>query len=396
MSAAKMILNQDQSLPCSDAGMEAMARLESFVVDTYGSRDPDLTQIFSPTKRLKLKPHLEIDWKLLKVGIAPESVPIDELPTVVQEVNAQLTEIVLKCLNPDHQYFIAFDQLDLGFDTKSAEYANRLIGLLLASRDINLAARASGMSLFAAIFLRDDIYDLLHFEDKNKMTENYVSIIEWDTPRTAKTLKGLMERRFAIVLGDAPGEAVRWEEVFHEDREMPGHQTKYEHMIDRTYLRPRDMIKFTNCSLAKYRERRAGAIGGTDAPDKIDNADIHNARTEYSEYFLREIDDEVHRHMPTYDRYLDVLRAIGKWQFDRDEFNVVYDRQRPDPAIVPGDALEQLYEFSFIGFYRAGGRGFGGSEYFFKYRDGRTRFDATSTKFRIHPGLIEVMGLKRL
>ena len=44
---------------------------------------------------------------------------------------------------------------------------------------------------------------------------------------------------------------------------------------------------------------------------------------------------------------------------------------------------------------RAGGRGFGGSEYMFKYREPRTRFDPTSARFRIHPGLIEVMGLKR-
>jgi hypothetical protein len=397
LSAAKIVLNQDQSLPCTSLAMEEMLRLESFVIDTYGSRDPDLSQVFSPTKHLKLKPHFELDWKILKAGISPEYVPITELPVIVQEVNAAFGRAVLRCLNPAHKYYIAFDQLDLGFDRNSAEYANRLIGLLLASRDINLAAREAGMQLFVVVFLRDDIYDCLHFEDKNKMSENFVSLIEWDTPRTQKTLKALMERRFAIVLGEsgpAGPATISWNDVFNEAREMPGHQTKYEHMRDRTYLRPRDFIKFTNCALARYKER-AGSSSGPDDPGKIDNVDVHNARVEFSEYFLREIDDEVHKHMPNYDQELDVLRALGKWQFERGEFETTYNVQQSTAAVPASDVLERLYEFSFIGFYRAGGRGFGGSEYMFKYREPRTRFDPTATRFRIHPGLIEVMGLKR-
>lgn len=237
LSAAKIALNPDHSLPCTAPAMEEMLRLESFVVDTYGSRDPDLSQVFSPTKQLKLKPNFQMDFKILKAGISPEAVPLTELPTIVQEVNAAFTRTLLRCLNPDHRYYIAFDQLDLGFDRSSPEYANRLIGLLLASRDINLAAREAGIKLFVTVFLRDDIYDVLHFEDKNKMTENFVSFIEWGTPRTKKTLKALMERRFTIALGNAD-EKVGWASVFNEDREMPGHQSKYDHMRDRTYLSP--------------------------------------------------------------------------------------------------------------------------------------------------------------
>ncbi len=395
LSAAKVALNQDQSLPFDASSMEEMLRLESFVVDTYGSRDPDLSQVFSPIKHLKLKPYFELDWRILKAGISPEAVPVTELPTIIQEVNDAFTRTILRCLNPAHKYYIAFDQLDLGFDPNAPEYAHRLTGLLLASRDINLAARDAGINLFAAVFLRDDIYDCLHFEDKNKMTENFVSLIEWDTPRTQKTLKGLMERRFSIVLGDEASQHVGWDAVFNEDREMPGHQTKYEHMRDRTYLRPRDLIKFANCALARYKER-AGKDAGADHLDKLDNVDVHNARIEFSEYFLREIDDEVHKHMPDYEKHLDVLRALGKWQFEREEFDATYKVQYPAAALSSVDVLEKLYDFSFIGFYRAGGRGFGGSEYMFKYRELRTRFDPTSTRYRIHPGLIEVMGLKRV
>lgn len=393
MSLSKIALNQDQSLPCDNAALDGIVRLESFVIDTYGSRDPDLSQVFSPTKVLRLRPHFEVDLKALKAGISPESVPITELPVIVQEVNAAFAETVLSVLNPEHNYYIAFDQLDLGFDPTSPAYANKLIGLLLASRDLNIQAREKGLSVFIVVFLRDDIYDGLHFEDKNKMTENYVSLIEWDTARSRKTLKSLMERRFNILLAESEGEQISWEQVFNEAREMPGHQTKYEHMRDRTYLRPRDMIKFSNSTLAAYKERTASGSTDGDAI-KIDNIDVHNARVEFSEYFLRELDDEVHKHIPEYQHYLDLLRVLGKWQFDKSEFETAYTGQPGNDEAPAISVLETLYNFSIIGFYRAGGRGFGGSEYIFKYREDRVRFDPTSDRFRIHPGLIETLGLK--
>lgn len=33
------------------------------------------------------------------------------------------------------------------------------------------------------------------------------------------------------------------------------------------------------------------------------------------------------------------------------------------------DVVQELYDFSLIGFYRPGGRGYGGSEYVFKYKE---------------------------
>jgi hypothetical protein len=394
LTASKILLNQDQSIPFDDTSMEAVGKLESFVVDTYGSRDPDVTQIFTPSKSLKLKPSFEFDIKLLKAGISPEAVPMEHLPTVIQDVNRNLLRYTLSTLHPEHKYYICFDQLDLGFDPRNPEYVSRLIGLLLAARDINIAARDAGKSLLVAVFLRDDIYDSLHFEDKNKLTENFVSIIEWDTPRTRKTLRQLMEKRFIEVLAENAHEGISWGDVFNEQQEMPGRQSKYQHILDRTFLRPRDMIKFVNSVLDRHKFRvRAGE---TDSP-KLENPDIHAARIEYSEYFRKELDDEVHKHVPIYEKYLDILRSIGGWQFDRARFDAVA-AERPELTDGDGTAiiLERLYDYSIVGFYRAGGRGYGGSEYVFRYKEARTRFDGTATRFRVHPGLVEVLGLKKV
>ncbi len=396
LTMSKVILNQDRSLPYDDGSMQAMLKVEKFVIDTYGTRDPDITQIFTPAKTLRLKPTFEIDFKMLKAGVSPENVPMEELPTIIQEVNSNLLKYVLSCLNPQNRYHICFDQLDLGFDPQNPEYSNRLIGLLLAYRDLNITAKQKGKKLFVAVFLRNDIYDNLHFEDKNKITENYLSMIEWDTPRTQKTLKGLMEKRFTKLLGESNTEKIKWDDIFDETKEMTGHQTKYQHLIDRTYLRPRDIIKFCNEVLSQYKSRIMALQDGL-INYKFDNIDVNKAKTEYSNYFLNELDDEIHKHIPKYGDYLEVFKAIGVVQFSRDDYIQVFKGKQASFPLVsnPIDVLKELFNFSVVGFYKVGGKGYGGSEYIYKYKDSRAQFDEGAQQFRLHPGLMDVLGLKK-
>src|ERR1019366_1631219 len=169
---------------------------------------------------------------------------MEYLPTIVQEVNLNLKNAIVECLNPEKHYYVLFDQLDLGFSLSEKAYSLRLIGLLLAAKELNIAARDQNKKMTIGIFLRDDIYSHLRFEDKNKITENYVAPVYWDHGQSNRTLKGLMEKRFTVVSNSS--EPVLWEDVFDEDHQMTGRQPKYNYMRDRTFLRPRDMIKFCN------------------------------------------------------------------------------------------------------------------------------------------------------
>lgn len=390
LTLSKIIINQDASLPIDDESLELMTKLESFVIDSYGTKDPDLTQIFTPSKKLKLKPYLGISWQFVSAGITPESVSISELPLIFPEVNSNLIDYVFTILNPENNYYILFDQLDMGFDPKSEDYNNRIISLLLAARDLNVAAKEYGKNVNIVIFLRDDIYNNLHFEDKNKITRNYVTTIEWDTANTQKTLKRLMERRFSILLSE-DSEKVDWEDVFDESQKMPGRQNKYQHILDRTYLRPRDIIYFCNEILKTYKREES------QEEKKFTNKNIHDSRLEYSTYFSDELDDEIHKHIPEYNDFFEIFRSIGCLQFTKEEFTEQYSQvkkrkpQLPDPEYM----LTQLYNFSIIGFYRAGGQGYGGSEYIYKYKYRRLEMDLTAESFRIHPGLMEFLGLKK-
>lgn len=216
MGLAKLLLNVDQSQPWHESAVEPLGDLEDFVVDSYGSRDPDLTQLFQPEKRLRFKGAL----KLSIASIEGETVLVKELPLHVQEVNRTVQESVLTSLNPEHDYYVCFDQLDLGFTTTDPLYAQRLIGLILAANDIWKVAREVGKRLSVIVFLRDDIYELLQFEDKNKITENSMVRVEWDKAGGSLTLKSLMERRFGEVAGIAGN--VAWERVFDETKGNAG------------------------------------------------------------------------------------------------------------------------------------------------------------------------------
>ena len=324
------------------------------------------------------------------MGLEAGGVPLEHLPTIIQDVNRNLTSAIVATLNPNFDYYVCFDQLDLGFDPNDNNYKNRLIGLILASRDLNIRAREAGKKLSTLVFLRDDIYQTLRFEDKNKVTEAFATRIEWDTERTERTLKDLMQKRFALVL-EIPEEGA-WEKVFNEQEQMPGRQAKYQHMLDRTFLRPRDMIKFCNETLDAYKAQSAKERG-----TMFSNRAINTARIEYSQFFLNELDDEIFKHMTNYEAYIEVLKSLDSLQFIKEDFeNACKARAKiMPPDYDPTSILSELFDFSLIAYYAPGGGGYGGSEYVWCYKDSRARFNESATSFRIHPGLKEVLALKK-
>jgi hypothetical protein len=388
MTLAKVLLNQDASQPWSEAALDALEKLERFVVDSYGTRDPDLTQLFTPGKRLRITPHLRIGGAV-DAGLNLESVPVGDLPRLFQGVNRSIADSVAECLNPANSYYVCFDELDKGFDPHDSHYSQMLIGLLLAASSLNSSFREANKKTSIILFLRDDIYRTLQFEDKNKLTESFMSSIEWDGPRTKWTLRALLERRFAVtLLADDP--AVAWSKVFDEGHEMPGRQTKYRHILDRTFRRPRDAIKFANEVLIAYKARGGNKSG------MFENADIIAARAPYSEYLLRELADEIFKHVPAYRDYIDIVKSLEALQFTREEFDQACTRRADllTEGATPLSVLRQLFEFSIVGYQKTGGVG-GGSEYIWRYIDPNVRLDEAATNFRIHAGLMEALGLKK-
>lgn len=393
ISISKLLLNKDQSVPFDGDSLESMKILERFVIDTYGSKNPDITNIFTPNRKLRLTSLLggKIGTNEVQLQLPFEVVDMNELPTVVQDVNKSLMYHVIKCLNPDNKYFVCFDELDIDFDKKSERYFNQIVGLIRAARDFNIHAHEYSKNINVCIFLRDDIYDLLRFEDKRKITQNYVTRIEWDTSMTNNTLKELMEKRFTELLKQYDNEKISWNDVFDEKIKINGKNSKYNYLTDMTCLRPRDMIDLCNNILIEYKKRSESC---NRVENIFENVDITNAKEMYSRNLLEEFDDELHKHIPEYETYLEMIKKVGKSKFSYEEFKIVYDQMKTKLIEVKDSItiLENLYTFSVIGNYKIGGN-HGGSKNVFKYKDNKEKL-RNDLKIIVHPGLVNILGLK--
>ena len=169
---------------------------------------------------------------------------------------------------------------------------------------------------------------------------------------------------------------------------MAKNQQKYKYMTARTYLRPRDMIQFANLSLAAAQKRLRSYPGGI---AKITNDDIYAAREPYSNYLVREFDDEFAGASTGWKEVLEVIRRMHKEVFGRDEFNAEFATLQ-NWSQSADEVLDSLYMFGLIGFIKRGGRA-GGTDIVFRYKAPSVALDPEASQFRVHPGLKEYLGV---
>jgi len=125
--------------------------------------------------------------------------------------------------------------------------------LLLSAYNINSYFQRNKDNVRIYIFLRSDIYELLDFQDKNKITDNHVEYLNWDpVDETANlSLKRLAAKRIQenIKTGEI-GFQVNWSKIF-DPANIGRNKLKWNFIMDQTFLRPRDLIKFLNTFYSK-------------------------------------------------------------------------------------------------------------------------------------------------
>ena len=177
---------------------------------------------------------------------------------------------------------------------------------------------------------------------------------------------------------------------------MRGSQPKWNHILARTFLRPRDFIKFLNLALSGAKNRVSSASSesvGEPARISFENQDITYARDAYSRYLKAELDDEIIAHWPQWEEALQACSAISTLTFGRDEFTKEYDRRRSaNNTLSAAEALKMLYRFSVIGYERRSG--YGGAFWASQYTNPEAGWDNAATRFKVHFGLKEYARLR--
>lgn len=358
----------------------AQARaLRTFFTENYGGTEPALGDVLRPP-RLRLS-HLSFEPQVLgnKLG----SIDLDRADLGLgRELNA-LTEALLRAVMEVAgrlalpTLILHFDELDQGLLAMDEGRERMLVGLVLAARSVRHDCRDAPIAINPVVYLRTDLWEELQFSDKNKITQALALNLEWDSA----ALKKLVNVRLRAKLGDHAD----WESVADRDL-MRGSQAKWDHILARTFLRPRDLIHFLNSALEQATKR-------PDDPLLFQNQDIVRARDRYSVYLKNELDDEIVPHWKRWDDALQACSAIATITFDRDQFVGEYNKRKStDNPTPPDEALRLLYEFSVLGYERRSG--YGGTSWVFRYTSPEAGWDTGASRFKVHLGLKEYAKLR--
>lgn len=372
--------------------LKVVKKLEKWIKRNWGESKFDHKEVMSPKRSKYL---ITFNPQILGNSLGSVSRDFDEkkdIASTLSEYNKKFDSILRELIKDfNNEIILAFDELDLAYDPNDMNYKNRLIGLLLTTYSFYEKYKKK-IKIF--VFLRSDIFNVLNFQDKNKIKDNMVEFLDWDSESVDSTLslKSLISNRIKGNVDSLSDNFERnWNEVF-ENNNIGKNQFKWNFIIDRTFVRPRDVIKFLNLALEQAKTR---LITDPNSIDKITNIDIHNVRTKYSTYLFEELKDEISSKYPDFDKYLEILRDIHKNRFTPDEYLISYKNTKDRLCMTESEdiILERLYEFSIIGFYKPGGGGYGGSEYRFQYASDFQTFNPRAKQFKVHSGFKEYLEL---
>ncbi|MBE9397260.1 hypothetical protein IOQ59_08310 [Pontibacterium sp. N1Y112] len=360
--------------------MTEVIELNKFLDENYGTSSPSIKNIFAP-KGLKVSGDLEpqiLGCKLGKISLSgrEDNVQLGSELNALTDKILSYVQRVAEVSNLD-QVFIHFDELDRGITKLTEERKDLIIGLILAAKEVRKYFSGSSTYFKSVVYLRRDIWDELIFSDKNKIAESNADFIEWNHEQ----LFGMIKKRISVLLG----EGCSWDDI--DDGKRINQQPKWKHIIDRTLMRPRDVISFLNTLLevAKKKEEREIVF---------ENKDVVEARPKYSNYLKNELDDEILPHWVDWEVCLQALSRIGKLYFKKDDYAEAYSgiNSVENKTYSEEQSLQELYNFSVIEYEARSG--YGGSGWKSKFANPELGWDSNATRFKVHLGLKEYMKLK--
>ncbi|HET6350366.1 MAG TPA: hypothetical protein VFH88_14920 [Candidatus Krumholzibacteria bacterium] len=363
-----------------DAKDEDARAIRHFLKENYGNESLEPDDVLKPGK-LSLS---SMSFEPMVLGCKIGNVALDrhrsdrrlgtELDALSDQLLAATVRLAKKIGAPS--LMLHFDELDQGLSTLTEERTRMLAGLVLAARAVRQRYR-EGVPVKPVIYLRSDLWDKLAFSDKNKITERQALRLEWDSDSLLELVTTRLRARL--------GEDARWDTIASAEPAKTS-SSKWMFVLSRTFLRPRDVIRFLNSALEQAR-------GRDDEPLVLNNQDVVNARESYSAYLKAELDDEIMAHWPYWEEALQACSAISTMTFQREQFAEEYERRRSRANDMAADeALETLFRFSVIGYERRSG--YGGTSWAFQYTHPEAGWDNRASRFKVHLGLKEFAKLR--
>ncbi|MCC3424138.1 MAG: hypothetical protein JGK12_09435 [Microcoleus sp. PH2017_01_SCD_O_A] len=252
---------------------------------------------------------------------------------ILESFEAKVEELLKDLSQTD--LIILIDKIDEVWNP-TEESQLMIIGLINAIHDLNSSLQRTNILLF----LRSDIYDILRFNDGDKL-RNLEERINWSD----SDLKQLIATRGKVSAGLSINETDDLWELFFEE-EVQDHNS-FIYILSRTLKRPRELIQFCNLALTIAQDNRH---------QKITQEDILLAEGQYSNWKLNDLASEF---LVQYPYLKDVLTLFQGFQasFTKDEIDSRYqETQKKLTRIYPelhslssNSLIQTLFQIGFLG-----------------------------------------------
>lgn len=271
----------------------------------------------------------------------------DKKPKSYLELIEPLKDTLIEILyGSEHEYVLMYDELDDKFENNET-YKNSIIGLIKVAEELNMAFVDENINFKILLFLRKDIFGLLHYSDLNKIVEDSSLELDWGENRsinspilqlfTNKTKKSIVE------LKDSTHKEIM-KKFFSKEEMRVSDYTKvpiYTYILDRTLMRPRDLISYIKKIQKKY-----------GSSQYITQTMVREIEKEYSKYFLKELSDELVGHLYKDDvlGMFNLIKAYGRPTFTLKNISNYYNLHKKDyPEMDVEVILKQFYKVGAIG-----------------------------------------------
>jgi energy-coupling factor transporter ATP-binding protein EcfA2 len=283
-------------------------------------------------------------------------------------------------------YYILFDELDEDYKdvlevSTSKQYFDLLIGLFKAVADVKRTL-GSRVAVYPVVFLREDIYDLLRDNDKNKWMDSALTL-NWS--------EGQLQQLVAFRLArsaDESADSFNFQSVFqklftNDSTRAGGLRTKkhvFKYITLRTLLRPRDYISYIR-ECARYTLENGWS--------RLSPQSFSDVNKRYSRRFREEFVDEIQGAIPYINSVFDELSMQRKQIFRFTEFENNYNKAfSKSSGYVSFDVVcKVLFHYSAIGNQPSQH-----SARIFKYLQPQARINYKE-KAIIHAGLLQSLQI---
>jgi hypothetical protein len=288
----------------------------------------------------------------------------------------KVSEILIKLLkniNTQCTYYLFFDELDEGYSAGDKSLNLLLLALFRAVENTFLEVK-NHFKFRPVLALRSDIFDNLEDNDLNKL-DDYIINLRWTTESQSKySLLDLVNARInASIKVQYPDNA--WDCISNnKDLALPPKvKSLWDYIYNRTFERPRDIVKYMKiCSKFKYEGRLGFEATKT-------------AELQYSEWFFKEFRDEIQSHLPIWQECEQCIIKLGRAIFTNDEIKAEMDKDSTIVSymkthnVIHENILKELFTYGLIGNLSPSGK------WFFKYKDHNLPFNH-SHKMILHFG----------